>query len=122
MMEVFAPSEMTLVHDVAAELIRSLRNGWPDFAVDQDAVLFGASIHDIGKVMHPNELGPGHDHEQDGPPLPTSILPQMARIAAKTCGGRPNKRCLSGWVALLSVPASRLPLSLDGQSEGEHDD
>jgi hypothetical protein len=90
---------MTLVHDVAAELIRSLRNGRPDFAVDQDAVLFGASIHDIGKVMHPNELfGPGHDHEQVGP------------------------RLLERLVSLLSVPASRLPLPPDSEREGEHDD
>ena len=89
-MEVFAPSEMTLVHDVAAGLIRSLRNGWPDFAVDQDAVLFGASIHDIGKVMHPNELfGPGHDYEQDGPPLLERLgsPPERARFAATATAG-----------------------------------
>jgi putative nucleotidyltransferase with HDIG domain len=77
-------AHLTLVHDVAAELIRSLRNGWPDLAVDQDAVLFGAAIHDIGKVLHPDELhGPGHDHETDGPRLleRLGIPPERARFA-----------------------------------------
>ena len=63
-------AHLTLVHDVADELIRALRTRWPDLPVDHDAVLFGAAIHDIGKVLHPNELdGPGNDHEKDGPPL-----------------------------------------------------
>ena len=43
---------------------------WPVLSVDHEAVLYGAATHDIGKVLHPNELdGPGNEHEKDGPAL-----------------------------------------------------
>jgi hypothetical protein len=77
-------AHLTLVHDVAADLIRALRTRWPDLPFDQDAVLFGAATHDIGKVLHPDELeGPGNDHEKDGPSLleRLGIPPERARFA-----------------------------------------
>ncbi len=37
---------------------------------DADAVRLGAAIHDIGKVIHPEELSePGHAHEKAGQQL-----------------------------------------------------
>src|SRR5690242_6017573 len=63
-------AHLTLVHDVAAQLLQALLTRWPDLPVDHQAVLFGAATHDVGKVLHPNELhGPGHEHEKDGPRL-----------------------------------------------------
>ena len=51
-------------------LVEGLHRTFPSLAFDADAVLFGAAVHDFGKVRHPNELtGPGSRHEQDGPPV-----------------------------------------------------
>jgi len=61
-------AHLALVHDVADQFLQELRSRWPNLPVDQHAVLFGAATHDIGKVLHPDELdGPGHDHEKDRP-------------------------------------------------------
>ena len=61
-------AHLALVHDVAADLLKSLSDSSPNFPIDKEAVLFGAATHDIGKVLHPAELtGPGSNHEQDGP-------------------------------------------------------
>lgn len=76
---------LTLVHAAAVELLDGLHAAVPDLFVDDEAVLLGASIHDIGKVLHPGELvGPGNQHEQDGPDLliKHGVLPRMARFAA----------------------------------------
>jgi hypothetical protein len=98
-------AHLTLVHDVAAELIQALRTRWPDLPVNYDAVLFGAAIHDIGKVLHPNEIdGPGNDHEMDGPPLleQLGIAPERSRFS-KTHGTwkyEANLKCEDALVAL----------------------
>ena len=61
---------LALVHDAAFEIVTGLAQRFPDLKFDHQAVLFGAATHDVGKVLHPNELtGPGHRHEDDGPAL-----------------------------------------------------
>jgi hypothetical protein len=63
-------AHLRLVHDVAASLIAFLESRFPEVGIDRAAVLFGAATHDLGKVLHPNELTePGRIHEEDGPPL-----------------------------------------------------
>jgi len=63
-------AHLTLVHDVTTEILKSLDAQWQNLPLDKNAVLFGAATHDIGKVLHPDELvGPGRNHEQDGPGL-----------------------------------------------------
>lgn len=63
-------AHLTLVHATAREIAKGLAEWLPGFQFDHDAVLIGASIHDLGKTMHPAELtGPGHHHEEDGPDL-----------------------------------------------------
>jgi hypothetical protein len=63
-------AHLTLVYDVAADILQSLQGQWQDLPIDGDAVLFGAATHDVGKVLHPGELtGPGSNHERDGPGL-----------------------------------------------------
>ncbi|MFI9407346.1 HD domain-containing protein [Nocardia sp. NPDC052316] len=60
-------AHLRAVHDVACELVAWIRANYAAVAVDEEAVLFGAATHDIGKVIHPDELsGPGSAHEQDG--------------------------------------------------------
>lgn len=60
-------AHLRAVHDVACQLTDWLRPHCPGLAFDQEAVAFGAAIHDIGKVVHPDELsGPGSAHEQAG--------------------------------------------------------
>jgi putative nucleotidyltransferase with HDIG domain len=63
-------AHLTLVHDVACTLIASFEMAWPSLSYDRDAVRLGAAIHDIGKIVHPEELAaPGHLHESAGEAL-----------------------------------------------------
>jgi HD domain len=81
-------SHLTLVHDVAADILKSLQAQWTNLSIDKDAVLFGAATHDIGKVLHPAELvGPGSNHEQDGPELLEQMgIPAVRSQFARTHG------------------------------------
>ena len=77
-------AHLTVVHDAAAEIVAGARHRFPKLVCDFDAVLFGAATHDLGKVLHPNELtGPGNHHEMDGPRLleENGVAPELARFA-----------------------------------------
>lgn len=63
-------AHLRLVHDVAWSLTDALGRRWPAVPFDTTAVLFGAATHDIGKVLHPEELSrPGSAHEAAGEDL-----------------------------------------------------
>ena len=52
---------------VAVQLVDWVTEKHPAVPVDRDAVLLGAALHDVGKVLHPAELtGPGSAHELAG--------------------------------------------------------
>lgn len=75
---------LEFVHEVAVQLVSSLREQWPDLAVDGALVCFGAAIHDLGKCHFPDELsGPGQQHEEAGYQLLLSlgVAPERARFA-----------------------------------------
>lgn len=75
---------MRAVHDVACELVDWVRTNYGGVEIDRDAVVFGAATHDIGKVVHPEELsGPGSAHEQDGYRLllERGVSEELARFA-----------------------------------------
>lgn len=77
-------SHLEVVHDVACHLVEGLRRAFPALAFDAEAVCFGAATHDLGKVIHPEELvGPGDLHEQVGPALleANGVPPHLARFA-----------------------------------------
>jgi len=60
-------AHLRAVHDVAGILAGWVRQHYPGVRFDAAAVVFGAAIHDIGKVVHVGELsGPGSAHEQAG--------------------------------------------------------
>jgi HD superfamily phosphodiesterase len=60
-------AHLTLVHDVATKLTKKVRREYPALLFDEQAVLFGAATHDIGKASFPAELvGPGSMHEECG--------------------------------------------------------
>ncbi|MFI2647811.1 MULTISPECIES: HD domain-containing protein [Micromonospora] len=60
-------AHLRLVHDVARQLTAAFAERFPLVPFDRQAVLFGAAIHDLGKVEHPEELsGPGSAHEEAG--------------------------------------------------------
>jgi hypothetical protein len=76
-------AHLAIVHDAAVEILGAFQARWPDLKIDEDAVLFGAATHDIGKVLHTNELtGPGNQHEQDGPGLlqQLGVSPERSRF------------------------------------------
>ncbi len=75
---------LRLVHCVAFHLLEAFEASFPKLAIDKEAVLFGAAIHDIGKVIHPEELiGPGDRHEDVGPSLleKHGVSVKLARFA-----------------------------------------
>ena len=63
-------AHLTLVHDVAHELLDALLKKNPHLNLNRDAILFGAATHDLGKARHLNELSePGTQHELAGEQL-----------------------------------------------------
>ena len=87
-------AHLTVVHDAAAEIVVGVRHHFPKLDCDFDAVLCGAALHDLGKVLHPSELtGPGNQHEADGPQLleQNGIALELARFA-RTHGAWSSER------------------------------
>ncbi|MFJ8106108.1 HD domain-containing protein [Streptomyces sp. NPDC096132] len=77
-------AHLRAVHEVAAQLVDWLARHRPELAVDREAVLFGAATHDVGKVLHREELsGPGSRHEEAGRELllARGTAPELARFA-----------------------------------------
>lgn len=77
-------AHLTLVHDCAYQLVAKLNVAFPDLRLDGRAVLFGAATHDIGKVVHKEELSmPGRKHEAAGVELleKLGVPAQDARFA-----------------------------------------
>jgi len=79
-------AHLMVVHDVAIRLIEHLAVSWPLLAYDRHSILIGAAIHDIGKVVYPDErTGPGTRHEEIGPQLLLeSGFPETATRFART--------------------------------------
>ena len=60
-------AHLRAVHDVAYQLTDWIQQHHPELTFDRTAALFGAAVHDIGKIIHVAELsGPGSAHEQAG--------------------------------------------------------
>jgi putative nucleotidyltransferase with HDIG domain len=60
-------AHLIVVHDVASSLVERICEAFPRLALDREAVLFGASIHDLGKSIYRSELvEPGKEHEKRG--------------------------------------------------------
>lgn len=77
-------AHLTLVHDVAHELLDALQKKYPRLNIGRDAILFGAATHDLGKTRHTNELSePGTQHEQIGEAIlrELGVAPSLARFA-----------------------------------------
>ena len=77
-------AHLIVVHDVARRLVVAIGRHWPDLPVDAEAVHFGAAVHDIGKVLHPEELkAPGERHRAAGVKLleEHGTPPRLARFA-----------------------------------------
>ena len=69
--ELQAPTQLRrhlqLVYSTAAELLEALHREWPGLPVNEQLVLQGAALHDIGKTRHPEELSePGSKHLKAG--------------------------------------------------------
>ena len=78
-------AHLRAVHDVAHQLTDWFTTSHRELDLERDAVLFGAATHDIGKVIHVEELsGPGTQHEAAGERLllEVGVAPRLARFAA----------------------------------------
>ena len=77
-------AHLTLVHSSAAKLVDRLSEAWPCLEVDRASVLLGAAVHDVGKIVHIEELtGSGKAHEAAGEALllREGFAPSVARLA-----------------------------------------
>jgi hypothetical protein len=77
-------AHLRAVHDVACQLTDWVARHHPAVPFDRVAVRYGAATHDIGKVLHPEELsGPGSAHEPAGHALLLSrgVPERLARFA-----------------------------------------
>jgi len=75
---------LRLVHCVAFHLLEAFEVRFPNLVIDKEAVLLGAATHDLGKVVHPEELsGPGDRHEDVGASLleEHGVSVELARFA-----------------------------------------
>jgi len=75
---------LQLVHECAVRLLDWLEASFPKTQIDGDLVRFGAATHDLGKTLHPEELGAGGTlHQEDGPGFLESlgVDPMRARFA-----------------------------------------
>lgn len=55
------------VHGVCSQIVEGLFGTWPCLVWDAESTLLGAALHDIGKVMHPEEIfSPGNKHCEAG--------------------------------------------------------
>ncbi|MCH5584717.1 HD domain-containing protein [Shimazuella sp. AN120528] len=60
-------AHLSLVYDVAKTITIWLHKNYPQIEFDENAVLFGAATHDIGKVIATDEITkPGSTHEKLG--------------------------------------------------------
>ena len=78
---------LRLVHDTARKLVVNIQLHW-QLNLNEEAIYFGAATHDIGKILHPEELtSEGHRHEEAGYHflLENGIKAELARFA-KTHG------------------------------------
>jgi putative nucleotidyltransferase with HDIG domain len=79
-------AHLVLVHDTACILIDRIAAEFPEAHFDPDLVRFGAALHDIGKILHPNELTESgkNKHQRSGVELLQSL-------------GIPKKRARFAW-------------------------
>lgn len=82
-------AHLRLVHDAASKLTYGIHRAFPRIFFDLEAVLFGAATHDIGKIVHPEELTEfGSEHETAGKDLLTKAgYPDRFSRFALTHGG-----------------------------------
>ncbi|ADB18478.1 hypothetical protein Psta_3823 [Pirellula staleyi DSM 6068] len=77
-------AHLRLVHDAALSITARLREHYPALHFSTEEVLLGAATHDLGKVLHPEEMtGPGDRHEESGPEflIQQRLPPHLARFA-----------------------------------------
>lgn len=77
-------THLALVHTVAQRLIEQIDTDLPGLRLDREAVRLGAALHDVGKVLVPEELEvPGGLHEVAGERLllERAFAPAVARFA-----------------------------------------
>ncbi len=90
-------AHLTLVHDVAVNLIKELHQHFPELSVDDEGIFFGAASHDIGKSLYRSELvEAGNTHELAGERLllKMGFDERLARFA-RTHAAWPNDDALS---------------------------
>ncbi|MFK7906079.1 MAG: HD domain-containing protein [Chitinophagales bacterium] len=58
---------LLIVHSTAKILLQKLKKNWQTLIIDEEAILFGAASHDIGKAIEVSELyESGKKHEEVG--------------------------------------------------------
>lgn len=96
---------LLLVYDVAIQIMAWLKHYYPKLEFDEEAVLFGAITHDIGKVVCHNEIfGPGSTHEQIGYELLVDhgIEKKLARFTRTHSAWTATETTMDDWLVSLA--------------------
>ncbi|MGB1242149.1 MAG: HD domain-containing protein [Chitinophagales bacterium] len=79
---------LLIVHSTAKNLLQKIKENWQYLILDEEAILFGAASHDIGKTIEIKELHEnGKKHEEVGYELlKANEIPHRLARFAKTHG------------------------------------
>ncbi len=103
-----APQRLVRHHELVVEaaslLCEKLFEGF-GVAFQRDAVLLGAALHDVGKILFPDELrAPGHRHERAGQSLliESGVNPELARFCVTHASWDEPERSLEDLLVALA--------------------
>lgn len=93
-----------LVVEAASVLCQKVFEGF-GVAFRREAVLLGAALHDVGKILYPDEMqAPGHRHEQAGQSLliERGVNPDLARFCVTHASWDEPERSLEDLLVALA--------------------
>jgi HD superfamily phosphodiesterase len=99
-------AHLTIVYEIAKDILAWIKESYPEIRVNQKEVLFGAIIHDIGKVIAIKEIHhSGSTHESVGFELLTNtygIDPKTARFTYTHSDWFNKDATIEDWIVSLA--------------------
>jgi putative nucleotidyltransferase with HDIG domain len=108
LVELGAPPWLVRHHELVVEAASVLCQRVPaevGVSFDRDEVLLGAALHDVGKILHPDEMkAPGHRHESAGQSLlvERGVPPEIARFCVTHASWDTPERTLEDLLVALA--------------------
>ena len=108
LVELGAPPRLIRHHELVVEAAMALCQGLleqPNISFHGDDVLIGAALHDVGKILYPDEMQvPGHQHETAGQAmlLERGLSPEIARFCVTHASWAAVERTLEDLLVALA--------------------